>query len=309
MHEWLAPLVVAAGAALVAWLVASHAMRRAPEPLVRQNVDDRAVPAVLGFGIVAGAVAAVAIYALWDILLWHGAECPFDRANITGGGVRVCLQLSFPPWELVWVTLVPIIGMFAAGLWDDFRGDERPRGFGGHLGALRGGAITGGLVKMGVGVVVSVATAGLYLRAISLDVLFAAVVIALAANLLNLLDRAPGRAIKVFLFVSAITIVISSGTVHLLAGCIGAALGLLSSDLTARGMLGDAGANLLGAVMGLGLVATVHQRLGWGNGQTLALVLIVAVLLSLNLLSEKVSFSRVIEETPWLARLDHLGRK
>ena len=86
------------------------------------------------------------------------------------------------------------------------------------------------------------------------------------------------------------------------SGAIGATLAILPLDLRAKGMLGDAGANPLGAILGLGLVV------GFG-GSFAALIGVAIVLLALNLASERWSFSAVIERTPWLARLDHLGRK
>jgi UDP-N-acetylmuramyl pentapeptide phosphotransferase/UDP-N-acetylglucosamine-1-phosphate transferase len=76
---------------------------------------------------------------------------------------------------------------------------------------------------------------------------------------------------------------------------------ILPLDLAAKGMLGDAGANPMGALLGLGFVLV-------SDGSTPVLVAIVTILLALNLVSERVSFSKVIEDTPWLARLDHLGR-
>ena len=65
-------------------------------------------------------------------------------------------------------------------------------------------------------------------------------------------------------------------------------------------MLGDAGANPLGAVLGLGLAVTF--------GFYLDLYAIV-VLLALNLASERWSFSAFIARTPPLRWVDSLGRE
>jgi hypothetical protein len=55
----------------------------------------------------------------------------------------------------------------------------------------------------------------------------------------------------------------------------------------------------MGAVAGLLIV----------SGLSLPLLLVYAALvLALNLASERVSFSAVIDRTPWLRRLDKLGR-
>jgi hypothetical protein len=63
-------------------------------------------------------------------------------------------------------------------------------------------------------------------------------------------------------------------------------------------MLGDAGANALGAVVGTLLLA----------GPVWLLLLVAAVLLALQLLSERVSFSRVIDGNRLLRAADRLGR-
>ena len=90
------------------------------------------------------------------------------------------------------------------------------------------------------------------------DLVAAALVVALAANLGNLLDRAPGRVGKV----SLLAIVVLAVTSHLAPGLTGPALvggagvGMLWPDLRERCMLGDTGSNVLGAGAGLGLVAT-----------------------------------------------------
>ena len=84
-----------------------------------------------------------------------------------------------------------------------------------------------------------------------------------------------------------------------LAPVMGAALGLLPEDLGERLMLGDAGANALGAALGLAAV------LALGPGTRLA---VTAALLALNVAADLTSFSRLIRGTPALDRLDRLGR-
>ena len=83
-----------------------------------------------------------------------------------------------------------------------------------------------------------------------------AVLIALAANLANLLDRAPGRTIKAAAIAYVpLAIVLGTGPVGVaIAPVMGAAFGLLADDLRERLMLGDTGANVIGAILGLGVV-------------------------------------------------------
>ena len=183
----------------------------------------------------------------------------------------------------------------AVGCYDDVVGNrpeqKAAKGFAGHLGALREGRVTSGLVKIaGVGGASLAASALLGGR--KRDVLLGAGVIAGTANLINLLDLRPGRAIKAGL-------VLGLALGGAAAGPLGAAAGLLPEDLAEEIMLGDAGANALGALLGLALAARTGTA-----GRAVALT----VLAGLTAASEKVSFTRVIQDTPWLRRLDELGR-
>ncbi len=129
-----------------------------------------------------------------------------------------------------------------------------------------------------------------------------AALVALAANLGNLFDRAPGRAIKVGMVSFLVLAVATTGAVALtgVAVVVGAAAALFVDDMHERLMLGDAGANVLGGVLGCGVVLTCPPA------TRLAALLVVAFL---NLASEVVSFSRVIDAVPPLRFLDHLGRR
>lgn len=304
MTGWAPALIVALTSGLVARLVAPVAIANAPGALTRTNVDGDEVPAVLAWALVAGACGAA---------LATGVVLAMQYRDSTCAGAAICADvLVLIPWQLAWIPLIPVVGMFVAGTWDDLRGDERPRGFSGHLAAARGGAITGGLVKLVGGAAIALATIaalnGWAPPSLGDWVLFAAPV-ALGANLINLLDRAPGRALKVFVAATLPLVVFVPSTRVLAAGSLGAAVALLPADLKAKGMLGDAGANPLGAILGLSfVVAAVAAGDGAWSRRGLA-ALVALVLLALNLASEKWSFSQVIRETPWLARLDHLGRK
>ncbi|HET8681042.1 MAG TPA: hypothetical protein VFM54_04125 [Micromonosporaceae bacterium] len=209
--------------------------------------------------------------------------------------------------------LVAGLGAGAVGLYDDVVG-SRPeqraaKGFRGHLSALRAGRLTSGLVKVaGVGAAGLAASALLAageagragrpgrVRA-GVDLLLGAGVIAGLANLVNLFDLRPGRAAKVGLLVGA---PLAAGPARgLVAGPVGATAALLGDDLDEKIMLGDCGANALGALLGVALVARTGTV-----GRAAALTGIVA----LTAASEKVSFTQVIERTPGLRELDALGR-
>lgn len=193
------------------------------------------------------------------------------------------------------------MGAGAVGVYDDIVGhreDQRAdKGFAGHLGALREGRVTSGLVKIaGVGLTGLVA-AGAVSRG-PLDRLVAGGVIAGTANLLNLLDLRPGRALKASMLGGIAGLGGSAGGV--VAGPIGASLALLPDDLAERTMLGDGGANAIGAILGLRLAAA---------GGPMWRLAALGGLGALTLASEKVSFTKVIERTPVLREVDALGRR
>ncbi|MGC1213005.1 MAG: hypothetical protein WA890_17280, partial [Micromonospora sp.] len=130
-----------------------------------------------------------------------------------------------------------------------------------------------------------------------LDVLLGAGVVAGTANLLNLLDLRPGRALKSGMLLGAPLTRGPYGGIA--AGAVGAAAGLIQEDLDERVMLGDSGANALGALLGVSLAARTGPvgRAG-----------VLAVLAALTAASEKVSFTQVIQRTPGLREIDALGR-
>jgi UDP-N-acetylmuramyl pentapeptide phosphotransferase/UDP-N-acetylglucosamine-1-phosphate transferase len=188
------------------------------------------------------------------------------------------------------------------GGYDDLAGarpeQARDKGLAGHLRALREGRVSAGAVKVaGIGAAAAAAAVLTSGRAM-VDGVLTTGLVAGTANLVNLLDLRPGRAAKAGALAAAATL---GGPVGgTVAGPLGATLAVLPADLGERIMLGDAGANALGALLGLRL-ATVPSR-----GRRAALL---AAVTGLTLASEKVSFTKVIEATPGLRELDRLGRR
>lgn len=253
---------------------------RAPA-LERPNRRGRTVPTAMGVLAVLAVVIVEAGRSLF------GA---FGVGNAPGATPRYAVLLA-------------CVGFGMLGLFDDVVGSNDDHGFRGHLGALVSrGRITTGLVKtVGGGalavVLVSTCRPGLS----GVRVVSDALLVALAADLTNLLDRAPGRAIKVGLLAWVpLALVARTDSVGVaVAPVVGAFAGLIGDDLRERLMLGDAGSNVIGAVLGLGVVLEC-------SAVTRTVVLLV--LGALTVASELVSFSRVIERVPPLRRLDELGR-
>jgi hypothetical protein len=196
-------------------------------------------------------------------------------------------------------------GAAAFGGYDDLKGSGARRGFRGHLGALASGEVTSGAVKI-AGIGATGLAAALVAGARDGDgpsVLDAAVnagLIAGGANLINLFDLRPGRALKVTLAAAAALSAGPPAGPLAAAAPAGAALALLPDDLGERAMLGDAGANALGGMLGAAAATSLPRP---------ARVAVLAAVTGLTAASEVVSFTRVIERTPPLRWLDMLGRR
>jgi len=192
------------------------------------------------------------------------------------------------------------------GGYDDLVGarpeQARDKGLAGHLRALRSGRVSAGAVKVAsigaAGAVAALLTARGRGPGTMADVVLTTGLVAGTANLVNLLDLRPGRAAKAGVLAAAATLGGPAGA--LVAGPLGAGLALLPADLGERVMLGDSGANALGALLGLRLAAGPSRSRRAG---------LLAGIVALTLVSEKVSFTAVIEATPGLRELDRLGRR
>lgn len=193
-------------------------------------------------------------------------------------------------------------GSSVLGAVDDLTGDTAVKGLRGHLGALRHGEVTTGAVKLGglAGVGLVSGTLARRGRGGLVDAVLAGMLVAGAANLANLFDLRPGRATKVYLASSGPALLAPGVPGAVLAAPTGAASALLADDLGERAMLGDTGANALGAAWGVAAASALSRR---------GLLVATAVVGGLTLASEKVSFSRVIESTPGVRALDLLGRR
>lgn len=212
--------------------------------------------------------------------------------------VRASDRIGSPQPRVAIAALFVLLGLGLAGWWDDRRGDERARGFRGHLSSLRQRTLTGGLVKLLAGGAVALVAAALVTPGWA--IVASALLIALSANLVNLLDRAPGRASKFSLGAAALIAAVGdSSWAVAAAGVLGALVVTLPVDLGERGMLGDEGANPLGGLLGLGLALALDD---------LARIVAALVLLALNVASERYSFSEIIARTSWLDALDRFGR-
>jgi UDP-N-acetylmuramyl pentapeptide phosphotransferase/UDP-N-acetylglucosamine-1-phosphate transferase len=265
----------------------------------------------------AGAAAARAALAGAAALTARPTGAPWRRMNYAGrpvtllGGPALAASatatavLGAPAGTRAAAAVVGAVSGLVGG-YDDLAGarpdQARDKGLAGHLAALKAGRVSAGAVKVaGIGAAAAVA-AVLTRRGRGAGALVDGVLttglVAGTANLINLLDLRPGRAGKAGALVAATTLGGPAG--GLVAGPLGATLAVLPEDLGERVMLGDCGANALGALLGLRLASLPGRAPRAG---------LLAGVVALTLASERVSFTKVIEATPGLRELDRLGRR
>jgi UDP-N-acetylmuramyl pentapeptide phosphotransferase/UDP-N-acetylglucosamine-1-phosphate transferase len=287
-------------------------------------------------GLAAGG-AARAAYALLKKYPPGGAKT-WTRTNHRGEPVTllegpavalgaIAVQIFYPertmPAHMRQSIALAGAGALGFGVLDDLAGSGKRRGLRGHLGALAHGEVTTGAVKL-AGIGATGVGSALLMSSQPADVVINSGLIAAGANLLNLFDLRPGRAIKVTAGSAALIGLLAApqgGAVAPVppphggtarppippwppwppwAAPAGAALALLPADLGERAMLGDAGANALGAMLGAAAASCLPRP---------ARVALLAGMVALTGASEKISFTKVIERTPPLRWLDMLGRR
>lgn len=314
---------------------------------MRLSISPRQLP-VVGAGI--GACAGLG-YVLrrkhikasqWERTNFHGVTVSLRggvaMAGASVASAAVASALSDQPRAALG-GVVASLGGGLAGYIDDVDqgahdGGKVAKGLKGHLGALAHGQVTTGVIKIaGIGASALAASALVGSKATSVsgkaaDLALNTVLIAGTANLANLLDLRPGRALKATVLVAAplsyfscaaakpeasgasgapsakpVSPASTSGASAqrlLASGLNAAAITALVEDLQETTMLGDTGANAAGALLGTSLAANDSWKLRLGT--TLGVV-------GLILASEKVSFSKVIAANPALNWLDQLWRR
>ncbi|HKG37681.1 MAG TPA: hypothetical protein VKB25_01730, partial [Conexibacter sp.] len=210
------------------------------EGFTRENYRGVRLPFPGGIAIVA---AGVLVVGLWTGFVLIAKLDPFDW--------DVQTELTYP------------LGVALLGLVDDLLAGES-RGWRGHGRALLAGEFSTGALK-------AVGSLALALFALQVtayvegvgEYLLAVALLVLTTNLFNLLDLRPGRAAKAFLLLGALLSLIAwhghtdfgSYAPLWVVGPLAAPILVVGFyDLKERTMLGDVGANLIGAVAGLWLI-------------------------------------------------------
>jgi hypothetical protein len=265
----------------------------------------------------AAALGSAAAYRLLGSLPTR-VRRPWERTNHAGRAVTLLEGPAYAVGAAAAASAVgsaPVVAALGAagfGMLDDLAGDSSSKGLRGHLRALRRGQVTTGAVKIGGLLATGVLAAALQQRSQNapshssmdtgvVDLVVRAGLVAGSANVVNLFDLRPGRALKVTLLASA-PLLARPGRSGALTAAVsgGAACGVLRADLAGEAMLGDTGANAAGALVGLALAERLRPQ---------SRLVALAALTALTLASERVSFTKVIESTPVLREIDAWGRR
>lgn len=279
------PLVLSFGAALAFTPVLLRGLCEAG--FVRANYAGRELPVPAGLAIPLAACGAFAVAAPLDRFV--------DDSILSGPGL--------------FAGVIYVLGVALLGTIDDLVGTpailgdlgrQNPRGWRGHARAVLGGAFSTGFIKAAGALGLAALAVGVLVPG-DAEYLLAIALVVLTTNLLNLLDLRPGRSIKVFGFAA---LAIGAATwdarpLWTLGAFIGPIAVLARYDLGEKAMLGDAGSNAMGAVLGLWMVLALST-----NAQIVALAVVAAI----TLFGEFRSISAIVDRRPLLRYIDSLGR-
>lgn len=261
-------------------------------------------------------VSSISGLFLVPLSLWLLRQFSLERTNYRGalvplpGGVVFPLSITlaliagkvtdvYQVSDLVCLTALTW-GFSILGFIDDVVGSHEHKGFRGHIKALSKGTITTGALKalMGGGLSLFV---GIYSTETLLHGFVVGLVVALSANIINLLDLAPGRALKgFFLTLSLVLLFASNLSLTIILPLLVVAIIYFPADIREEAMMGDTGSNVLGSLLGFWIAIRSSILVG---------ISFALLLLAMNALGERISFSKIIEKNRLLGFVDGLGRR
>jgi UDP-N-acetylmuramyl pentapeptide phosphotransferase/UDP-N-acetylglucosamine-1-phosphate transferase len=230
------------------------------------------------------------------------------RQVLNSGGLIILIPylLSLLPllllntYQNISLLLIILAALTIGGMLDDLLGDSSSKGLIGHICAFMQGNMSTGILKALLGSLTG------FLLAWTKDtklihLLIDTCLFAFTVNLINLLDLRPGRAIKGFGLLLILTETFSRFShIHFVLPVITLLVLYIKGEMKELYMLGDAGASLLGGILGFYWVSFLNTILK-------GIILIFIILL--HLFAEFHSLSYYIEKYPFFKKIDALGRK
>ena len=214
-------------------------------------------------------------------------------------GSSALAVLGYADWRSAGLYAAVTGAMALLGAIDDVFGSREVGGFRGHFRKLlRERKLTTGALKAVGGGVVGAAAGWVAGEGSAVEWVLAALLIPAAANSLNVLDLRPGRALAVFFAGLGVTWVLASGGLRapwIVGWTAISAAGFAPLDCRARAMMGDSGANALGAVLGLTIALSTGAATQIGA---------IALFAGVQIYSEIRSVSALIERNAVLREID-----
>ena len=247
--------------------------------LLRRNHRGVPIPTGLGIAMLVGISLAIGFVAFVHAVVPRAPSPTFGLI----GAVAVLL-LAF--------------GFGLLGLFDDVA-DQPERGWRAHVPALMHGRLTPGALKIVGGGALAFTIGSLGTSSFGWTLIHG-LIIALMANLFNSLDVRPGRAGKVYLAAAIPLTILGHGLLVPMSATLGAVAAFLMFDLRERAMLGDAGSNALGAILGGAIVGV--------DPPTWLLAGLLGLLVALTAVAEGPTLSAWIDRIGPLRAFDRAGR-
>lgn len=217
---------------------------------------------------------------------------------ITLGILKIFLKIED---IIIIIYLIGFIFIGMLGLLDDTIGSDKYKGLKGHLGAFLKRELTTGNIKALLGGFIALFVSSCISENFP-TILINGLLIALSTNFMNLFDLRPGRAGKVFILISIFMIIFNFNIKYnyILFAMLGSLLVYMKYDLNAEIMMGDTGSNALGYTLGFYAA---------NNYNLTVKIIFIGLLAILHYISEKKSFSEIIENSRMLNYIDMIGRK
>jgi UDP-N-acetylmuramyl pentapeptide phosphotransferase/UDP-N-acetylglucosamine-1-phosphate transferase len=247
--------------------------------VLRRNHRGVPIPTGLGVAMLVGISMAIGFVAFVHAL---APRAPSPALGLLGS--LAVLVLGF--------------GFGLLGLFDDVA-DQPERGWRAHVPALLHGRLTPGALKIVGGGTLAFVFGSLGSSSFGWTIIHA-LIIALMANLFNSLDVRPGRAGKVYLVAAIPLTILGDGVLVPMSATLGAVAAFMMFDLRERAMLGDAGSNALGAILGAAIVGVDPPD--W------LLAGLLGLLVALTAVAEGPTLSAWIDRIGPLRAFDRAGR-
>lgn len=261
---------------------------------ITKNENDMVV--IVLFPLLLWLFAIIFIYLGWSVTNYLGDETPYSLGLcVLGAGIFISRRLNIESIIFIYMGM-----LWLTGFIDDRFGTKYPKGLKGHFQLFfHTGKVSTGLFKLASTVSVAAVFSIFFYNGLIWERFAAFILLVLGPHVMNLFDTRPLRVWKVT-GIQTITLLpfLIQMQVDFLMIIVFMIVSLIVFEGKMIGMLGDNGATLLGGMINLLAVTYLSALLQW---------LIVAIYCLIIFITERISLSEWIENTPILKRIDRWG--